>query len=123
MVYAGCGPVGAGEFGGRDEYERGIRLRALNAPTPETDHSSFYFYSHVWDFKVGDEAWTKKMYDDFLMTFMEDFDILEAQQASLDRNPDAPLIDLNVDAPGLAARKMLADRIAAEQAGETIAAQ
>lgn len=117
VVYAGCGPVGAGDFGGRDEYERGIRLRALNAPTPETETSSFYFYAHVWDFRVGDDAWTKKMYDDFLMTFMEDFHILEAQQASLSRDPDRPQIDLNVDAPGLAARRMLAERIAAEQPG------
>ena len=54
---------------------------------------------------------------------MEDFHILEAQQASMDRDPDRPLIDLNVDAPGLAARRMVAERIAAEQAAETIAAQ
>jgi hypothetical protein len=117
VVYAGCGPVGEGVFGGPDEYETGIRLRALNAPTPETDTSTFYFYSHVWDFKVGDDLWTRKMYDDFLLTFMEDFHILEAQQNSIDRDPGRPLIDLNVDAPGLAARRMLADRIKAESVG------
>jgi phenylpropionate dioxygenase-like ring-hydroxylating dioxygenase large terminal subunit len=127
VVYAGCGPVGAGEFGGEHEYEDGIRLRALNAPTPETEDSCFYFYGHVWDFRIDDASWKQKMYDDFLMTFMEDVEILEAQQASLARDPDRPLIDLNVDAPGLAARRMVADRIAAErdggQDGETVAAQ
>lgn len=127
VVYAGCGPVGAGTFGGRTEYDEGIHIRALNAPTPETETSSFYFYAHVWDFRLDDAAWKQKMYDDFLMTFMEDVEILEAQQASLDRDPERPLIDLNVDAPGLAARRMLAERIAAEQGGGgpggTIAAQ
>ncbi|MBI05234.1 MAG: hypothetical protein CMI96_05390 [Pelagibacteraceae bacterium] len=127
VVYAGCGPVAAGEYGGQDEYETGIRLRALNAPTPETATSSFYFYSHVWDFKVGDNVWTKKMYDDFLMTFMEDCHILEAQQASIDRDPARSMVDINVDAPGLAARRMLAERIGAERVlkidKETIAAE
>ena len=79
------------------------------------------------DFRLDDPSWTKQMYDGFLATFLEDVDILEAQQASLDRDPDRPLIDLNVDAPGLAARRVLADRIAAEQSpggpNETIAAQ
>jgi len=60
------------------------------------------------------------------MTFMEDVGILEAQQKSLSRDPARALIDLNVDVPGLAARRMVAERIAAEksgQSGETIAAQ
>ena len=39
------------------------------------------------------------------------------------RAPERPLIDLNVDAPGIAARNMLAERIAAESAGETTAEQ
>ncbi|MFT5489437.1 MAG: phenylpropionate dioxygenase-like ring-hydroxylating dioxygenase large terminal subunit, partial [Alphaproteobacteria bacterium] len=103
VVYAGCGPVGAGEFGGRTEYDDGIHIRALNAPTPETEESTFYFYAHVWDFRIHDADWKQQMYDGFLMTFMEDVDILEAQQASLMRDPDRPLIDLNVDGPGLAA--------------------
>lgn len=123
VVYAGCGPVGAGVFGGPDEYADGIRLRALNAPTPETEDSTFYFYSHVWDFRIDDAVWKQKMYEDFLMTFMEDFEILEAQHASMKRASERPLIDLNVDGPGIAARQMLAESIAVELAGETIAAQ
>ena len=118
VVYAGCGPVGAGEFGGRTEYTSGIHIRALNAPTPETEHSSFYFYAHVWDFRLDDAGWKQQMYDGFLMTFLEDVDILEAQQASLMRDPDRPLIDLNVDGPGLAARRMVAERIEAEKGGQ-----
>ena len=66
-------------------------------------------------FRLDDADWQQQMYDGFLMTFLEDVDILEAQQASMMRDPDRPLIDLNVDAPGLAARRMVADRIALEQ--------
>ena len=89
----------------------------MNAPTPETEHSSFYFYAHVWDFRLDDADWKQQMYDGFLMTFLEDVDILEAQQASMMRAPDRPLIDLNVDGPGLAARRMVAERIEAEKGG------
>ena len=34
----------------------------------------------------------------------------------LDRDPDRPLIDINVDAPGLAARQMLRRDMEAEEA-------
>ena len=115
VVYAGCGPVGSGKFGGPDEYREGIRLRALNVPTPETEHSTFYFYAHVWDFRVGDKKWEKKMYEDFLQTFMEDFEILEAQQRSIDRDRKRQFIDLNVDAPGIALRRMLQEKILTER--------
>ena len=50
-------------------------------------------------------------------TFDEDVVILEAQQKMLDRDPERRLVDINVDAPGLAARQMLRRDIAAEQAG------
>ncbi len=113
VVYAGCAPVEAGivgaDFTGR--VPDGINIRALNAPTPETDTSTFYFYGHARDFRIDDEAWAATMYEQLLKTFLEDVDILEAQQRSLDGDPDAPLIDINVDAPGLAAREMLRQRI------------
>lgn len=116
VVFAGCGPVAAGAPGGGAEYEEGLHVRALNAPTPETETSSFYFYGHAWDFRVGDEALRREMRDGFQQTFLEDAEILAAQQRSIDRDPSAPWIDINVDAPGLAARRALARRVAAEQA-------
>ena len=41
------------------------------------------------DFRIDDEAWAATMYEQFLKTFLEDVDILEAQQRSLDGDPDA----------------------------------
>ena len=52
---------------------------------------------------------------DFYRIFMEDVAIVEAQQAALDRAPGADRIDINVDAPGLAMRALVRERIAAEQ--------
>ena len=63
------------------------------------------------------------MYDDFLMTFLEDVEILEAQQSSIDRDPDRAFVDINVDAPGLAARRMVSEGLSAEQKAATMAAE
>lgn len=114
VVYAGCGPVGAGVPEGPIEYGDGIHLRALNAPTPETETSAFYFYGHVWDFRLDDDAWAGEMHEEFLQTFLEDVEVLEAQQRSIDQAPGRPWIDLGVDAPALAARRRLAERVADE---------
>ena len=114
IVYAGCGPTGAGTPEGPREYDEGIHIRALNAPTPETDTSTFYFYGHVWDFRLDDDTWKQEMYDGFLQTFLEDVAILEAQQQSIDRDPERGWIDLAVDAPSLTARRQLEARIGLE---------
>ena len=46
--------------------------------------------------------------------FMEDVEMMEAQQAAIERDPERALIDINVDAPALAMRSLVAGRIAAE---------
>ena len=97
MVYAGCGPADAGD--GCDEG-----VRALDAPTPETETSTSYFCGHARDFRGA--AWKRQTRDSFLQAFPEDAAILEAQQRSLDRTP----VDIGVDAPGLAARRALTGR-------------
>lgn len=110
LIYAGSIDAGASdpEHG---EPAGGIHIRNVNVPTPETETSTFYFYGHARDFGVGDAAVSKTMFEQFARTFDEDVEILEAQQRSLDRDPDRALIDINVDAPGLAARRMVRDRL------------
>ena len=72
------------------------------------------FYGHAWTPGNGDPALKQQMYDDFLQIFHEDVAILEAQQRSMTRDPERPLVDISVDAPGLAARRALAKHISAE---------
>ncbi len=114
LIYAGA--IAAGTIDPvRGEPAGGIHIRNVNAPTPETETSTFYFYGHARDFAVGEEAVSATMFEQFARTFDEDVEILEAQQASLVRDPERPLIDINVDAPGLAARRMLRARLEAER--------
>ncbi len=66
--------------------------------------------------RVVDRIARRNVFDeDFVDVFREDVAILEAQQRMLDLKPDAPMIDINVDAAPLAARRMLDRMIAAER--------
>lgn len=115
LIRAGCVAAGLADPD-RGEPEGGIHIRNVNAPTPETETSTFYFYGHARDFALGDAGTSETMFAQFARTFDEDAAILEAQQRSIDRAPDRKTVDINVDAPGLAARRLLRERLCAERA-------
>jgi phenylpropionate dioxygenase-like ring-hydroxylating dioxygenase large terminal subunit len=94
-------------FAGCKDNERRIDLMALSAPTPETERTTHYFFGFVRNFKLGDPEMDRVFAVDFVKVFNEDIPILEAQQRMLELKPDAPRIDIKVDAAPLAARRML----------------
>ncbi len=112
-VDVGSAAVGSGALEG--DRLQGIAYHALNAPTPETATTTHFFYAHARFFETGSAAMDEVYRRDFYRIFMEDVAIVEAQQAALDRNPAAEWIDINVDAPGLAMRALLRERIAGER--------
>ena len=111
--FAGCQDAGSGAPSGIRRGRR-IDLMALSAPTPETASSTHYFFAFPRSFKLGDAAMEKVFNIEFVRVFGEDVRILEAQQRRIEQNPDAPTIDIRVDAAPLAARRMLADMLARE---------
>jgi len=115
IVHAGCAPAGLTDR--KTVPAHGVHVKVLNAPTPQTERSCIYFYAHAFNFGQGDAALKQDMFDTFLKIFQEDIGIMEAQQAVLDRDPAAPQIDINVDAPGIACRRMVRERMAAESQG------
>ena len=48
--------------------------------------------------------------------FLEDKAILEAQQRGMTMKPDAPMVDINTDAPSIVTRRMLSELIDKENA-------
>ena len=97
------------------EPGEGMHIRSLNAPTPETKTSTYYFFGHARDFAMGNKEVSDDLFRMVSQTFDEDVVILEAQQKMLTDWPENGLIDINVDAPGIAVRRMLARDIEAEQ--------
>ena len=120
-VDIGCAEIGSGVLEGR--RPQGIAFHALNLPTPETETTTHFFYAHPRMFAIDSEQMDEVYRTDFLKVFLEDVVIMEAQQANLDRISDESFVDLNVDAPALAMRKLLRERIAEEQAATAVAAQ
>lgn len=110
---AGCVDKGTEAKAGHRSH--GVEMRVLNAPTPETETTTHYFYQHARGFEVGNPDWDEIYRTQFTDVFLEDKVILEAQQASMSREPSGLQIDINDDAPCIAVRRALRDLITVEQ--------
>jgi phenylpropionate dioxygenase-like ring-hydroxylating dioxygenase large terminal subunit len=116
LIHAGFAPSGAlspEDEAGRDKF---IRFHAFITATPETPSSSFMFYVQARNFARDNHEMTRRVVEDFRRVFSEDIGVMEAQQRINDAMPDAPGIDINVDAPPLAMRRLLSECMAAEAA-------
>lgn len=116
LADAGSVEVGTGITPGEVEAGRGVEMRILNLPTPETENSTHYFYAHARHFHVDSPEWDEIYRTQFTQVFDEDKVVLEAQQRRMDSHPDAAEIDINADAPNIQVRRMMDELISAEQA-------
>jgi phenylpropionate dioxygenase-like ring-hydroxylating dioxygenase large terminal subunit len=113
-IDAGFAPTGAiGPDGDRDRF---VRLYALITATPETATTSFMFYAQCRNFAIDDDAVNARIVGDFRTVFLQDVAVMEAQQRIAAALPDAPTIDINIDAPPLAMRRLVQQTLAAERA-------
>ncbi|MBM3486032.1 MAG: aromatic ring-hydroxylating dioxygenase subunit alpha [Alphaproteobacteria bacterium] len=106
---------------GQEEGVRrgGLEFHNVNAATPETERSCFQFYAHARHFAQASAEVDEIYARDFQRVFRQDVVAIGAQQKNMDVFRNAPQIDINVDAPGLALRRLIATALAAEARGET----
>jgi len=83
--------------------------------TPETATSCWYFWGMARHFQVDDAGLTATIRENQGKIFMEDMAMLERQQQNLLAYPDRALLNLNIDAGGVAARRMIDRLINAER--------
>ena len=108
----GCALTGTGAREG--DRSHGISMRNLNAITPETERTTHYFWAQAHNFGL-DKPWlTDLIFQNVHTAFLEDLAIIGAQQANLELGAVPPRIDMNHDAGGIAARRMLESLIADE---------
>ena len=105
-------PTGTGARQG--DRSKGFERKSLNALTPETETSIHYFWADAHNFDIDKRDVTQLLFDQVHKAFLEDKAFLEAQQCAFDRDCGRPLVDINADAGGLEARRIL-DRLLAEQ--------
>jgi phenylpropionate dioxygenase-like ring-hydroxylating dioxygenase large terminal subunit len=110
----GCATAGTGAQQG--DRSHGISIWSMHLITPETETSTHYNWGYVRNFALDDPAMTQLLHDGAEATFLEDVEMIEAQQKNLDGGAVDGLIDINADNPPIQMRRIMKDLIAAESA-------
>ena len=92
-----------------DTSNNALEYMVLNGITPAKEKSTHHFWAVNRNFAIDDQKMSKSFYDQSLKTFIEDVEILEAQQGRIDDlggSPDWP--NFGNDAAGVHARRIIA---------------
>jgi phenylpropionate dioxygenase-like ring-hydroxylating dioxygenase large terminal subunit len=100
-----------------DDPERDFRFqfRLFHGLTPETETSCYYFWSVANGYRQNDPLATEQLFGEIAPTFIEDKDMVEAQQARLDEFGEQGLVDIASDANRMHMRRIVERLIAAER--------
>lgn len=112
MIDVGVALAGNGGFDAPANVRAGSTV--VDFITPESDGSMWYFWGMARNFKADDAELTDKIREGQGKIFSEDLDVLEAQQINLSRYPDRQILKLDIDAGGVAARRLIEKHIKAE---------
>lgn len=115
MIDVGVAPVGSGAT--IESHDQGVRGMVVDFMTPESEGSHHYFWGMARNFDLGDTGFTARFKAQQGGVFMEDKEILEAQQAAIAANPDLRLQAYRIDEGGVRARQMITRAIRAQQEG------
>jgi vanillate O-demethylase monooxygenase subunit len=79
----------------------------INAMTPETETTTHYYWGASRNIDIDDQARTERTKAIQAAVFKEDIAILEAQQRSIEINPDLTLRNFSIDAGGVRSRAII----------------
>lgn len=114
IIDVGVAPVGAGAT--VESHNQGVRGFVIDALTPESETSCHYFWGMARNFDIDDQGFTMRFKKQQGGVFMEDVEILEAQQRSIEANPNHKLNAYNIDSGGVRARNIIRKLIAQQDA-------
>ena len=120
LIEVGVALAGHGGKDALDEHK--VSALVVDFITPETPTSMWYFWGMARRFKPADASLTARIREGQGRIFEEDRQMLEQQQRNLLAHPERRLLSLNIDAGGVAARRLIDRRIAAERAAPAAAA-
>ena len=117
IVYidVGCAVTGTGAPEG--DRSQGISIWSTHLVTAETETSCHYSFAFARNFKRGDAAMSRLLYEGSRDTFLQDKDMLEAQQQNLSGAALDGLIDVATDAGQIQVRRALDELLRAERGG------
>lgn len=94
-----------------DDLEGALQFHSCQAITPETDTSTHYFFMQAHNFRRQDAVVTESIDQSQKRAFIEDKQILEAQQRMINSSPESPMVAMAADAGLMQYRRMLAELI------------
>jgi vanillate O-demethylase monooxygenase subunit len=115
------GATDAGTATDNPQRDFRFQFRLFHGLTPETETSCFYFWSAANGYRQNDPEATEQLYREIAPTFLEDKEMVEAQQSRLDELGEQGLVDIASDANRMHMRRMVERLIAGEQSA--VAAQ
>ena len=96
------------------DRSQGISIWSTHLVTPETETTCHYHFGFARNFRLDDAEMSKMLFEGSRNTFLEDKDMLEAQQKNLKGAALDGLVHIGADAAQLQARRMLDEMVRAE---------
>ena len=107
--------AGSGDL--NDPGRAGFHMRGFHGITPETESSSFYFWTVSSNRSPGRPDMVDKIHQDVALTFDEDRVVIDAQYANMKRFPNANFMGVHVDGPLNRARRIISRLTSAALSG------
>jgi phenylpropionate dioxygenase-like ring-hydroxylating dioxygenase large terminal subunit len=96
LMDSGSIPVGRG--GAEGDREGALQFRSCQAVTPETDHTTHYFFCQPHNFDIDNPATTDAIHQVLVTAFEEDRRMISGQSRMLAFDPDFPMLPIGADA-------------------------
>jgi phenylpropionate dioxygenase-like ring-hydroxylating dioxygenase large terminal subunit len=91
------GATDAGAATDNPQRDFRFQFRLFHGLTPETETSCFYFWSAANGYRQNEPEATEQLYREIAPTFLEDKEMVEAQQVRLDEFGEQGLVDIASD--------------------------
>jgi vanillate O-demethylase monooxygenase subunit len=104
MIDVGVAAAGSGAPAG--DRSQGVNGYVIDL-SPESERATWYFWGMARNFDIADRGFTDRFKAQQGAVFKEDLEILEAQQRSIEANPDLRPRNFNIDAGGARSRMVL----------------
>jgi vanillate O-demethylase monooxygenase subunit len=105
LIWTGGMDAGSGDL--HDPNRSGFHMRGFHGITPETETTTFYFWTISSNKNPGRPNMVETIHKATAFTFDEDRAIIEAQHANISRFPGTAMVGTHVDAAPNRARRIL----------------
>lgn len=98
-----------------DDLRNAVQLHSCQTLTPETEHTTHYFFQQACASGSATDSLVRGIYDSLIVAFNEDRDMIAAQARNIETRPEAPMRPLAMDSALVQFRRLVADALAREQ--------